>query len=324
MMNEKELLAAMRDKRVAIVGDVMLDRYITGRVNRMSPEAPVPVLMHDHTVSRLGGAANVALNIKLLGSSPCLCSVIGDDEAGRELMDLMKDLGSTNHFMTPLKGRKTTVKTRLLGNNQHLLRLDSESNEPLTRSEADHFLEGLKVLMQENQIEILILQDYNKGLLTDYLISQIMNFCEGQDIFVSVDPKFDNFFSYKNVDLFKPNLKEICQALGSKVLPYKESLDSACSILIKRINPGNCMITLSEKGIYLASQNSSSIIVPVEVDEIVDVCGAGDAVLAVSSLMLAAGLGAEQTGVVANKAGRIVCQKVGVAPITFEELIKDE
>lgn len=321
--DKKELLQAFSGKRVAIVGDVMLDRYIIGRVNRISPEAPVPVMIHDSTVARLGGAANVALNIKQLGSQPYICSVIGEDNAAKELVELIKNLGDVDHVLPRIKNRKTTVKTRLLGNNQHLLRLDSESNTMLSDAEADLLLNGIRELISIHEIDIVILQDYNKGVLTPYVIEQVLSLCQEHNVFVAVDPKFDNFFSYQNVDLFKPNLKEICQALGTKVSSDIDDLNHAATILAHRLQPKHCMITLSEKGIYLNSPDGEAIVVPTEVDEIVDVCGAGDAVLAVSALMLSTGLGVERTGVVANKAGKIVCQKLGVAPITIDELIKD-
>ncbi len=322
-MDQINLTEAFYGKRVGILGDIMLDSYIVGRVDRVSPEAPVPVLLHERTVNRLGGAANVALNIKMLGSHPIVCSIVGDDKAGNELVDLMSTLGHSKHYIIQTKNRQTTVKTRLMGNNQQLLRLDMESSDALSPSEVDGLINRFNEMVNEEALDILILQDYNKGVLTKELIENVVSICKDKNIFIAVDPKFENFFAYRNVNLFKPNLKEISQAFNRDVAPELDDLDRVKDDLENSINPEYCMITLSDRGVYLSKSNADSIIVPAEKDEIVDVCGAGDAVLAVSALMLYAGLGEEVTGVVANKAGKIVCQKIGVAPVSINELIND-
>ncbi len=321
-MMQDELTEALKGKRVAIIGDVMLDRYIVGSVSRMSPEAPVPVLLHEDSTARLGGAANVALNIKELGSTPYICGFTGEDEAGNELLSQIKSLGCTTDYMVQLPGRKTTVKTRLLGNNQHLLRLDYESSGQISFSMRTLMKERIRQLLEE-ELDIVILQDYNKGLLSEDVIAFTLRLCAEKGIFVAVDPKFDNFFSYRGVHLFKPNLKEIGQALGRAVQSEFTSLQQATDELNRHISAGYVMITLSDQGIYLAAANSPGKIMPTETSEVIDVCGAGDAVLAVSALMLQSGLGVEHVGHVANKAGKIVCQKIGVAPVLLTELIED-
>ena len=322
-MEDSKLRSALSGKRVAIVGDVMLDRYIVGRVDRMSPEAPVPVLLKEKEQARLGGAANVALNIFQLESTPIICSIIGKDDAGVELSRQLNEINTGGHYLVESENRCTTVKTRLIGNQQHLLRLDSETKKNLSEIEQDQILDQFEKMIEEQPIDLVILQDYNKGLLTKDLIENVISICNEKNIFVAVDPKFDNFFAYKNASFFKPNLKEISQAIGELVHPEMTALDAIGKDLIRRLNLSYAMMTLSEKGIYLKKRAEAAVICPAEKDEIVDVCGAGDAVLAVSALMLQSGLGVEDVGHVANKAGKLVCQKLGVAPVDLRELIKD-
>jgi len=319
-MKDLDYEAIFSDKRVAIIGDVMLDRYITGSVDRMSPEAPVPVLLYKETTERLGGAANVALNTHELGSTPIICALVGEDSNGRRLEELMEEMGATTEYVVKSDERQTTVKTRLLGNNQQLLRLDDEAVGPISSNDTEAVLQRVKTMFESEVIDVVILQDYNKGLLTPQLIEFVLNTCNEKDIFVSVDPKFKNFFAYKKVDLFKPNLKEISEALGSSISADIEALEDAAQRLNQRMNTRNLMITLSSKGLYIKQDDKSGMKMPALSTEIVDVCGAGDAVLVVTTLMLLAGLGVEAVGHVANNAGRIVCQKVGVAPVSLKEL----
>ena len=323
MSKKDQIIAALSGKRVGIIGDVMLDRYIVGRVDRMSPEAPVPVLVQEQTQSRLGGAANVALNIHSLGSYPIVCSIVGNDRAGEELTSLFDELGNQDHYLVKSNERQTTVKTRLLGNSQHLLRLDNESQNHLSDAENNLLKSQIDKMFEHEEMDVVILQDYNKGLLNEELIHSIIERCAQKDIFVAVDPKYDNFFAYNHANLFKPNLKETSQALGRSILPSFDEIQQASVELMTRMNTSFNIITLSDKGIFIHRRDTEGILIPVQKSEIVDVCGAGDAVLSVSALMLQAGLGEELVAHVANSAGRIVCQKIGVAPVTLDELMKD-
>lgn len=321
--NEK-LISALSGKRVGIIGDVMLDKYILGRVERMSPEAPVPVLVHDRSVERLGGAANVALNVHELKSIPFVCSVIGADQAGDQLVQLMRKAGDEGQYLIRSDERKTTTKTRLLGNNQHLLRLDAETQDDLSVKDETRLIETIDAMLEKEVLDAVILQDYNKGVMTEKVIRHAIDACKSKNIFVAVDPKFNRFFSYHGADLFKPNLKEISEALGYRIDASQSDLDKAETELRQRLGHGKTMVTLSADGIYINEGSEGSHIVPTQPSEVNDVCGAGDAVMAVATILFQDNMGAIDVGLVCNKAGRIVCQKIGVAPVHLAEIIRQE
>ena len=309
-------------KNVLIIGDVMIDRYVQGSVSRISPEAPVPVLEWRETQNRLGGAANVALNIKALDAKPLLLGVVGNDEDGQLFKQLLMAENIESQHLVFAKNRPTTVKTRMMAAGQQLLRLDKETTSELGEFDAFVLFEKIKYLIENQTISIVIFQDYNKGVLSKTLINQVLYLCEKYKIPSAIDPKKDNFSAYKNATLFKPNLKEISAFLGEKIMPTLENLRDATA-RFRAIAPcENVMITLSEKGIFIDNQKESTIL-PTTPRHIADVCGAGDTVIAVASLALASGMDLKTIAKLCNIAGGQVCEEIGVVPIRKDKFWKE-
>jgi rfaE bifunctional protein kinase chain/domain len=309
-----DILQKLEGQEVLIIGDVMLDRYLLGSVSRISPEAPVPVVLHNATEDRLGGAANVALNVRALGGVPVLCSVTGRDEDGELLQRILPANDITAEGIINLPGRQTTVKTRILGNNQQMLRIDREDAHDLTHEEARFFLQKVLRLLAERPIRAVIFQDYNKGVLTPEVIRTVIAASRKRNILTAVDPKKVNFFAYEGVDLFKPNLKEIRDSAPFAVRPELESLQQASDFLRERLQNRFTMITLSEKGLFLDG-GSGGKIYPTVPRNVADVSGAGDTVISVAALALAAGLELEMIATLCNLAGGQVCEFPGVVPV---------
>ncbi len=308
---------------VLIVGDIMLDRYLTGKVRRISPEAPVPILENIDIDIMPGGAANVALNIKTLGSVPILLSVVGDDDNGQKLINCIGE----NHISTDNiirdKSRQTTVKTRIMSNGQHILRIDEEDTDIVNNSVKEKILRSFRQIIEGNKINAIILQDYDKGLLDKYIITHIIEKAKEKNIFVAVDPKFNDFFSYKDVDLFKPNLNEVSSALNNKITPVKSDLDKTAAILNSKLNFKHLYVTLGSKGIYYSNGKNKSKIIPTKLRTVVDVSGAGDVVLSVATLFFVAGYSPEEVAVYSNLAGGLACGKVGVATVKKDRLLEE-
>lgn len=301
----------------------MIDRYLVGRVERISPEAPVPVVNLERTDNRLGGAANVALNLKALGATPFLCSVIGEDAEGDLFRQLMIEDNLSDIGILKTTSRVTTVKTRVLAKNQQLLRFDNEIISNIDEKATQQFIKLITQLIDNQNIDVVLFQDYNKGVLTPELITTIIDYCNQRKIPTTADPKKDNFFSYKNITLFKPNLKEVSEALGFYPNPDKnETLAKAAKTLNERLNNTFTLITLSEKGMYLDNHHQS-VLIPTQPRNIADVCGAGDTVISVASLGLALGLDMKSTVIMANLAGGIVCESVGVVPVNRVKLMTE-
>ncbi len=306
---------------VLVVGDVMVDRYLTGGVDRISPEAPVPVMNLKKTENRLGGAANVALNIQALGATPYLCSVVGDDADGELLVQLMNEHNLSTRHICFSNERKTTVKTRIIANNQHLLRVDSEATFDLKEEEKFDYLHNIRELLEQKEIQVIIFQDYNKGVLSQEVIQEIILEAIRQDIPTVVDPKNKNFWQYKRVTLFKPNLKEIADKVPFDLVPTLESLKLAAEYTRSKIGNEYTLITLSEKGLFIDGQ--TTYLLPTQAREIADVCGAGDAVVSIAALGLASGMSLRDIGVLSNLAGGQVCEKIGVVAVDKKQLIKE-
>ena len=319
MINSSKIFADFNKLNVLVIGDVMVDRYLQGSVNRISPEAPVPIVKFENSENRLGGAANVALNIKALGATPYLCSVIGQDENTAIFMNLLpqnnlSDLGI--HFS---KERMTTVKTRVIAQNQQMLRVDREDTFPLSQKEEQDFLDLLKSILQEKKIHVILFQDYNKGVLTERLIQEIIKEAIQRGIPTTVDPKNHNFLAYKKVNLFKPNLKEVQQNIPISVSPNLASLTKAADYIHAQLGNDYTLITLSEKGLFL-QHNEKATIIPTQTRNITDVCGAGDTVISVAALGLALSLDMKEVAFLANLAGGQVCERVGVVPVNKSQL----
>lgn len=313
-MSAREILQKFERQTVLIIGDVMLDRYLTGTVSRISPEAPVPVILHRATEDRLGGAANVALNIRALGATPVLCTVVGQDAEGQALRQMLPDTGMTDKGLVFSKTRRTTVKTRVLGNNQQMLRIDQEDDHDLSRQEQKTLVERVLSLLENMPVQAIILQDYNKGVLTPAVIKAILSAARQRGILSAVDPKKHNFFAFRGADLFKPNLKEIRDSVPFQVQPNMDSLLQAAGYLHKKLEHRITMITLSEKGLFLENQKEARLY-PTVPRNVADVSGAGDTVISVAALALAAGLPLPLVAALSNLAGGQVCEYPGVVPV---------
>lgn len=313
--NLKELFSG---KKVLIAGDIMLDSYIFGTVDRISPEAPVPVVAIDNRENRPGGAANVAVNIRSLGAIPLLCAVIGSDEEA----SIMKDILQKNHvstaFLFASNNRKTTAKLRVMAQKHQLLRLDYEQTDDLSNQDQLLFIDAYKKALIE--ADVVILEDYNKGLLTEETIPQLISLAKEKGIPVCVDPKKKNFWAYQGVDLFKPNFKELKEALQTTdEIKDNHSFLKAIVELESKLNNAISFVTLSERGVFI-KEKASYYFLPAFVRSIADVSGAGDTVISVAALCMAVGMPIKEIALLANLAGGLVCEEPGVVPISIEKL----
>lgn len=308
------LLQNIENRAVLIVGDVMLDRYLTGSVSRISPEAPVPVVLHQHTEDRLGGAANVALNVQALGGRPFLCSVIGEDEDGARFLQKLSEHNLTSKGIFTSSSRRTTVKTRVLGNHQQMLRIDQEDTHDIGPEEDGLLRNRVSSLMGLEVPLVVIFQDYNKGVLTEWGIKRMLEDAQQKGVFTAVDPKKANFFAYKGVNLFKPNLKEVRESTPFPITTDEESLQKASDFLREKLDNQYTMLTLSEKGLFLDG-GAGGKRYPTVPRNISDVSGAGDTVISIAAMGLAAGFDLETVAKLSNLAGGQVCESPGVVPV---------
>lgn len=300
--------------RILVVGDVMIDRYLHGRVDRISPEAPVPVLNLGEEDNRLGGAANVALNLKAMGATPLLAGLVGDDENGEIFRKLMAENDLSDELIVTDPSRCTTVKTRLVAGGQQLLRVDREDTHDMQGAAAGA-MEGLmEARLRNGSVDLLLLQDYNKGVLTPNTIERILSLGNRYAIDSVVDPKKANFWSYVECGLFKPNLREIQQQCDFPVEATLASLDLAATRIFEQLDCGAVMITLSEHGIYIHDKTTSAIY-PTDARKVRDVSGAGDTVISVAACGLAAGMELGDIAKLANRAGAQVIAKSGVVAV---------
>ncbi len=321
MHNTTDLFDQLAQVNVLIIGDVMIDRYWHGKVNRISPEAPVPVVELRNTEDRLGGAANVALNIKAMGATPYLFSVIGSDTEGGDFLNLMTKNDLPTVGIVASDKRVTTVKTRIMAGTHQMLRVDSEITNDLDDAFRFVFLTKIKYFLEKQNINVIIFQDYNKGVLSLTTIQDIMSEAVRLNIPTAVDPKRHNFLSYKNATLFKPNLKEIRDAIPFDIKPELESLQAATAFLNSELANRYTMITLSSKGLFLDDKNTEgSKIYPTQPRNIADVSGAGDTVISVAALCLALGLDSDTIAQLSNLAGSQVCEVAGVVPVNRVQL----
>lgn len=312
------------NKKILIIGDIMIDSYLFGNVDRISPEAPVPVVDITKKINKLGGAGNVATNIKNLGGTPILCTVIGNDTKGRILTSLLKDIQITSEYIHKSDNRITTDKTRIIGNNHQMLRIDEEIKDVIQEAEKNILLKLINEIFENNKIDCVLLQDYDKGVLNKEIIEKIISKVNKLKIPIIVDPKKKNFSHYNNVTLFKPNLKEFKDSIGINSNDRKELLKQGSEILHNR-GVEIVFVTLSEDGIYISYKKDNNIInkyIPGTKRDVVDVSGAGDTVISVIS-MLINDMSIEEIAKVANLAGGIVCEEIGVVPVNIEKLMKE-
>jgi len=319
-----KLLEEFAKKTVLVIGDVMVDSYLWGRVERISPEAPVPVVAVRKRSNSLGGAANVALNLKSLGARPLLCSVIGDDPKGKELIDLMRKEQLSTEGIYQSRERITTTKFRVFGNNHQLLRVDEEITEDLRADDESDFRETIQNLLDSHKIDVIVFQDYDKGTLTRHIISSVIEKATGLGIPVAVDPKKKNFNEYKSVTLFKPNLKEIKDGLKMDIsIDNSWELENAANVIHRDQKARIVFTTLSESGVFISSLDDGEIVrhqIPAHIRSIADVSGAGDTVISVAALCLASNLSPYNLAAISNLAGGLVCEEVGVVPVNRRKL----
>ena len=322
-----KLFSEFNNLNVLIIGDVMVDSYLWGKVERISPEAPVPVVSVQNRENRLGGAANVALNIKAMGANPILCSVVGDDQKGKEFIELLEGQDMVTLGIIKSKDRLTTTKFRVIGNKVQMLRVDEESEKPLIEEEQTALINRFKKILNEYMIDVIIFQDYDKGVISEEMIKMVVKTAMEKNIPVAVDPKKQNFSAYKNVTLFKPNLKELKEGLKID-FDHKSSgeLQKAVTSLKSLLNAKIVLLTMSEDGVFIEWDNNgekSTHIIPSSVRSISDVSGAGDTVISVASLCLAANVNPLIMAALSNLAGGLVCEKVGVVPVDRQQLLNE-
>jgi rfaE bifunctional protein kinase chain/domain len=318
-----KLFAQFSDIKVGVIGDVMLDTYWWGHVDRISPEAPVPVVALDKREMRIGGAGNVALNLVSLGAQVAILSVTGDDDDGRLLRGLFDEFRIDTTYLLESASRITTNKMRIISRNQQMMRLDSEITKDLASNDELLLLQKVEDYIIAEKPQAIVLEDYNKGVLTEKVITAVIALCKRYNVITTVDPKRKNFFTYKGVDIFKPNMKEVKDGLN--LLAEDVNLATLGDIhrqLQQRLEHHISFITLSEKGVFYHNHDTTRII-PSHLRNIADVSGAGDTVIAVASLVYTATKNINLMAEVANIAGGLVCEEVGTAAINKGKLLEE-
>ncbi|RYE00809.1 MAG: carbohydrate kinase [Sphingobacteriales bacterium] len=318
-----ELFNRFSSLKVGVIGDVMLDTYMWGHVERISPEAPVPVVSLDKKEYRIGGAGNVAYNLQALGAQSFVLSVTGDDEDALRLVQLFGTLGVNSAYSIRSRDRITTNKTRIISRNQQMMRLDTEITRELSASDEDSLMAAFDRFLGEVRPEVVVLEDYNKGVLTERVIRHVIDACKSAGVITAVDPKRKNFFTYRGVDIFKPNLGEVREALNLlNVEVTRSGLQNIHYELYRHLQHNISFITLSEKGVFY-QQGDNADIVPSHIRNIADVSGAGDTVVAVAALVYAATRDVRLMAEIANIAGGLVCEIVGTAAINVKQLLAE-
>lgn len=318
----REIFRSFDHLNILVVGDVMVDSYVWGKVNRLSPEAPVPVVSVEKKERRLGGAANVALNLQSLGVHPILCSVIGVDYEGQEFLELLRKQKLSQKGILKSRDRITTVKTRVIGNQHQLIRIDEEMEQDINTSETNQLLTIIQYILKHEKIHAVIFEDYNKGLITPKLIQRVVELCKSYSIPICVDPKKKNFNAYKGVQLFKPNLKELREGLKLDGDFSVKDLQRVVSSYRVRQKIECVLVTLAEKGIIVNSRKIKEHI-PAHIRNVADVSGAGDTVISVAAACRALECSEVLIAALSNLAGGMVCEQVGVAPVNKERLLKE-
>lgn len=327
-INYDKLFKSFNTQKVMIIGDVMIDAYLWGKVDRISPEAPVPVVVVNKRESRLGGAANVALNVQALGATPVLCSVIGNDVKGIEFVNLLKDNNISDVGIIKSVKRPTTTKFRIFGNNAQMLRVDEEISQPLESDDNELFIKRVEEILSSQTINSVIIQDYDKGVISKELLDRIVSKLNEMNIPIAVDPKKRNFNLYKNVSLFKPNLKELREGLNlENDVITEEELAQVTNTLLDRQNIRIILTTLSEKGVYLTCNSRDrgrvNELIPAQIRSIADVSGAGDTVISTAAICLGLDLKAVDIAFISNMSGGLVCEQLGVVPVDKEVLLNE-
>lgn len=323
MVELDRLFQSFEGKKIVVIGDVMIDAYTIGHVSRLSPEAPVPVVNLNHNEYRLGGAANVALNLIAMGAQPIICSVVGNDSNATIMSELLQSTGMYSAGLVKSNARKTTVKTRVIANSQQLLRIDDEQTNLINEDEENQLITLVEKLIQDG-IDAIIFEDYNKGVLSPNVIDQVIRLANANGVITTVDPKKEQFLSYKNVTLFKPNLKELKEGLNFSFdfTSDRNEFEQAVLLLEEKISCKISFVTLSEHGVFI-KQNDEKFYAEAHLRSIADVSGAGDTVIALATLCLCAGLPIQEIAEIANIAGGLVCEEIGVVSINKERLKRE-
>lgn len=319
----KNIFKSFEKQTVLIIGDVMIDSYIKGKIERMSPEAPVPVVKVTDKEERLGGAANVALNVQSLGATPVVCAISGDDENTKTLEKLFKKNKLSTEGLLKINNRPATVKTRIICDNIHVLRVDEETVKEISAAEEKKLFQKIASIIEKQKISVIVFEDYDKGCITASLIKEVIKLAAKKNLPVAVDPKKRNFLSYNGATLFKPNLKELKEGLKIKNLNPKNraEVEKASEALKKKLKAEMVLLTLSENGVYVSDGNKKHLL-PAHKRNVIDVSGAGDTVIAVAALCLGAKADIKAIAQLANLAGGLVCEKAGVVPIDKKQLLK--
>jgi len=319
-VDKSELLAlvgALQDKKVVVIGDVMLDVYIKGSVARISPEAPIPVVEINEEDRRMpGGAANVACNITALGGQAAIIGTMGKDTAGKELVREIKRYKVDTAGMLALSDRPTTEKTRVIAHTQQVVRIDREVKSALNAKQQDQVIQRAKKAI--DGAHGVIFEDYNKGLLTTKVIRKLVAYAKSKKKIITVDPKFHNFFEFKGVTVMKPNMKEVTEALGPEAVGL--DFETIGFKVMKKLQCKSVVLTRSEHGMTIFEPGEPPRTIPTVAREVFDVSGAGDTVIATLTLALTAGGTLLQAAALANYAAGIEVEKLGVATVSAEEL----
>ncbi len=315
----ERLFENFQNKKILVLGDLMLDRYLWGVVSRISPEAPVPVVEIEREFARLGGAANVGNNVKALGGTPYLVGIIGDDNSGNEILSILSENQLPVEGIVRDPQRPTTVKTRVIAHHQHVVRTDREMRRPVAGDVLNRLRQALSRLIP--RVDAVIIEDYNKGLIVEDIISFAIQTAKQFQKPVMVDPKFDNFFAYREVAVFKPNRKEAEEALGMR-LTDRQQIERAGHLLFERLNPNCLMITLGEEGVAVFENPDQLLYVPTRARKVRDVSGAGDTVISTLAMALVSGAGFTEAASLANRAAGLVCEEVGIVPIDRDRLLQ--
>jgi rfaE bifunctional protein kinase chain/domain len=325
--NYKKLFEEFTRLKIMIIGDVMVDSYLWGKVERISPEAPIPIVALKKRENRMGGAANVAMNVKALGAKPILCSVIGNDDKGDNFLTMLKKEKIESYGIIRSPRRITTTKFRIFGNNTQMLRVDEEIENDLLEPDRNTLIAGIEKILSEEKVDCIIFQDYNKGVVTHLLIRDIISRARGKNIPVAVDPKKKNFDAFHGVTLFKPNLKELREGMKVEFTPdHRDELIRAAQALRGKLGCEYILTTMSEHGVMISLKDKTddkNIFIPAHVRSIADVSGAGDTVISVAALCLALKRSPYEIAYISNLAGGLVCEEVGVVPVNKDKLLKE-
>ena len=307
------ILGQFQGKRIAVLGDLMLDRYYWGSVHRISPEAPVPVVEVESESVRFGGAANVANNILALGGVPFLIGLVGNDHPGQMMAEMMSERGMDTGGLVTDADRPTTMKTRVIASEQHVVRIDNEAKTPCPEHLQSSIVDGIRYHI--HALDAILIEDYNKGVITQAVIDEVLAVARKYNKIVTVDPKFDNFLEFKGVTVFKPNRRETEDVLGGR-LRTDEEVERAGRKLLELLGAENVLLTRGEEGMSLFQRDGGSCHLPTAAEHVVDVSGAGDTVISTLTIALAAGAPMRDACVLANCAGGVVVGSVGIVPVT--------